>query len=69
MIQRLYNAGQRLPAVRILAEEMNVSRATIRTALLRLQAKNLIEMIPRGDASTILVISDIKRLSRWLSTG
>ncbi|SHF07329.1 DNA-binding transcriptional regulator, GntR family [Seinonella peptonophila] len=50
IIQGVFAAGQRLPAERILADELNVSRATIRTALLRLQAKNLIEIVPRGGA-------------------
>jgi GntR family transcriptional regulator len=43
-------AGQRLPAERELADELNVSRVTIRAALLRLQAENLVDTIPRGGA-------------------
>jgi GntR family transcriptional regulator len=43
-----YVAGQRLPAERELAEELGVSRPTIRTALLRLQSDNLIDIVPRG---------------------
>ncbi|MBE3557878.1 MAG: GntR family transcriptional regulator [Ktedonobacteraceae bacterium] len=46
--QGYYVAGQRLPAERELAEELNVSRVTIRTALLRLQAENLLDIVPRG---------------------
>jgi GntR family transcriptional regulator len=45
-----YVAGQRLPAERELAEELNVSRVTIRAALQRLQAENLIDIVPRGGA-------------------
>ncbi|RAL26725.1 GntR family transcriptional regulator [Thermoflavimicrobium daqui] len=43
-----YNAGQRLPSERELAEKLKVSRSTIRTSLLRLQAENLIDIVPRG---------------------
>jgi GntR family transcriptional regulator len=45
-----YVAGQRLPAERELAEELKVSRVTIRAALQRLQAENLIDIVPRGGA-------------------
>ncbi len=45
-----YVSGQRLPSERDLADELNVSRVTIRTALLRLQAENLIDVVPRGGA-------------------
>lgn len=45
-----YAAGQRLPPERDLAEELNVSRVTIRAALLRLQAENLLDVVPRGGA-------------------
>src|SRR5579884_1153809 len=45
-----YVAGQRLPSERELAEELNVSRVTIRAALLRLQAENLLDIVPRGGA-------------------
>ncbi|GCE18686.1 GntR family transcriptional regulator [Dictyobacter kobayashii] len=44
----IYTAGQRLPSERELTEELNVSRATIRGALLRLQAENAIDIVPRG---------------------
>ena len=50
MAQGHYVAGQRLPSERELAEELNVSRVTIRMALLRLQAENLIDIVPRGGA-------------------
>jgi GntR family transcriptional regulator len=43
-----YSAGQRLPAERDFAKEFNTSRPTLRAALERLQADNLIEIIPRG---------------------
>jgi len=45
-----YVAGQRLPSERELAEELGVSRVTIRTALLRLQSENVIDVVPRGGA-------------------
>jgi GntR family transcriptional regulator len=48
IIEGKYVAGQRLPAERVLAEELGVSRPTIRTALLRLQSDNLIDIVPRG---------------------
>ncbi|MGA9173755.1 MAG: GntR family transcriptional regulator [Thermoactinomyces sp.] len=48
IIEGKYVAGQRLPAERELAEEFGVSRPTIRTALLRLQSNNLIDIVPRG---------------------
>ncbi|UWE04874.1 GntR family transcriptional regulator [Laceyella sacchari] len=48
IIEGNYVAGQRLPAERVLAEELGVSRPTIRTALLRLQSDNLIDIVPRG---------------------
>ena len=43
-----YVAGQRLPSERELQEELQVSRATIRAALLRLQAENVLDVVPRG---------------------
>lgn len=45
-----YVAGQRLPSEREIAEELQTSRVTVRAALLRLQADNLIEIIPRSGA-------------------
>jgi GntR family transcriptional regulator len=48
--QGIYTSGQRLPSEREIAEELNVSRATIRGALTRLQAENIIDIIPRGGA-------------------
>jgi DNA-binding GntR family transcriptional regulator len=50
IMQGWYAAGQRLPAERELADELKVSRVTIRAALLRLQAENLIDVVPRGGA-------------------
>src|SRR5260370_42658890 len=50
MAQGHYVAGQRLPAERELAEELNVSRVTVRAALVRLQAENLLDIVPRGGA-------------------
>jgi len=46
----VYASGQRLPSEREITEELNVSRATIRGALSRLQAENIIDIIPRGGA-------------------
>src|SRR5260370_36825658 len=43
-----YVASQRLPSEGELAEELHVSRVTIRAALLRLQAENLLDIVPRG---------------------
>lgn len=43
IVEGTYQAGERLPAERALAEELGVSRQTLRTALLRLYANNLIE--------------------------
>jgi GntR family transcriptional regulator len=48
--QGIYVAGQRLPSERELKEEFNVSRGTVREALSRLQAENVIDIIPRGGA-------------------
>lgn len=50
IIQGHYVAGQRLPSERELADELNVSRVTVRAALLRLQAENLVDIVPRGGA-------------------
>ncbi len=46
--QGIYSAGQKLPSERGLAEELKVNRSTIRTALLRLQSENHINIVPRG---------------------
>src|SRR6266571_6173497 len=48
--QGQYVAGQRLPSERDIAEELGVSRPTVRTALLRLQSENLLDVVPRGGA-------------------
>jgi GntR family transcriptional regulator len=45
-----YAAGQRLPSEREISEELDVSRATVRAALFRLQAENMIDIVPRGGA-------------------
>ena len=50
ILQGYYAAGQRLPSEREIADELNVSRVTVRTALLRLQAENLLDIVPRGGA-------------------
>jgi GntR family transcriptional regulator len=46
----IYAAGQRLPSERELAEDMTMSRPTIRAALLRLQGDNSIDIVPRAGA-------------------
>lgn len=48
--QGFYAAGQPLPAEREIADELHVSRVTVRAALLRLQAENLINILPRRGA-------------------
>jgi GntR family transcriptional regulator len=45
-----YVAGQRLPSEREIAEELGVSRVTVRAALARLQSENIVDVIPRGGA-------------------
>ncbi len=45
-----YVAGQRLPSEREIAEELDISRVTVRAALLRLQSDNIIDIVPRGGA-------------------
>lgn len=50
ILHGFYVAGQRLPSEREIAEELNVSRVTIRAALLRLQAENILDVVPRGGA-------------------
>lgn len=50
IMQGVYVAGQRLPAERELAEELQVSRVTVRAALLRLQGENIVDVVPRGGA-------------------
>lgn len=45
-----FAAGQRLSSEREIAEELKVSRATVRGALLRLQAENTVDIVPRGGA-------------------
>ena len=46
----VYAAGQRIPSERKIQEELNVSRATVREALARLQTENIIDIVPRGGA-------------------
>ncbi|MEO6888391.1 MAG: GntR family transcriptional regulator [Ktedonobacteraceae bacterium] len=50
IVQGQYVAGQRLPSERELADELHVSRVTIRAASLRLQSGNLVDIVPRGGA-------------------
>lgn len=45
-----YAAGQRLPSEREIMDELTASRATVRSALSRLQAENIIDIVPRGGA-------------------
>lgn len=44
----IYTAGQRLPSEMNLASELNVSRDTVRKALLRLQSENIIDIVPKS---------------------
>lgn len=46
--QGIYVAGEKLPSERELAEELGISRTTLRTALIRLQSENMIDIVPRG---------------------
>jgi GntR family transcriptional regulator len=46
----VYVTGQRLPSEREIGQELGVSRITIRAALLRLQAENIINIVPRAGA-------------------
>lgn len=48
IVSGVYETGERLPSERDLAEELHVSRQTIRTALLRLQSENVIEIVPKS---------------------
>ena len=48
IVHGVYAAGQRLPSEREIANELDVSRATVRAALLRLQADNLLDVVPRS---------------------
>jgi GntR family transcriptional regulator len=48
IVEGIYVSGQRLPSERDMAEEFDVSRGTIRAALLRLQSDGLIDIVPRG---------------------
>jgi GntR family transcriptional regulator len=48
--QGIYTAGQQLPSEREIAEELGVSRPTVREALARLQTENLIDIVPRSGA-------------------
>ncbi|MGA8943454.1 MAG: GntR family transcriptional regulator [Thermoactinomyces sp.] len=43
-----YSSGERLPSERVMSEQLGVSRATIRTSLLRLQAEGLVDIFPRS---------------------
>src|SRR3989440_1653405 len=45
-----YAAGQRLPSEREITDELHISRATVRGALMRLQTENIIDIVPRGGA-------------------
>ena len=43
-----FATGERLPSERDLAEDMHVSRQTVRAALLRLQSENMIDIVPKS---------------------
>lgn len=57
MFDGRYSVGQRLPAERKLAEELQVSRQTIRTVLARLQQRDLIITVP----SSGIYVNDPRR--------
>lgn len=48
IVEGAYIPGQRLPGVRELAEEFHVSSPTIRAALNRLQAGNVVDIVPKS---------------------
>jgi GntR family transcriptional regulator len=48
IISGVYETGERLPSERDLAEELNVSRPTVRVALLRLQSENVVDIHPKS---------------------
>lgn len=48
ILEGVYETGERLPSERDLAEELNVSRPTIRSALLRLQSENIVDIMPKS---------------------
>jgi GntR family transcriptional regulator len=50
ILQGFYAAGQRLPPEREMAEELHASRVTVRAALQRLQAANMLDIVPRSGA-------------------
>jgi len=45
-----YAAGQRLPSEREIGQELDISRITVRAALQRLEAENLVSIVPRAGA-------------------
>lgn len=64
--QGIYVSGQRLPSERSLAEDYQVSRSTIRAALLRLQSENLVDIVPRGG---VFVRSSVPKIALPLNQG
>lgn len=48
--QGIYVVGQRLPSERVICEEFGVSRSTVRSAIQRLQAENIVDIVPRAGA-------------------
>ena len=50
IMEGVYPSGQRLPSERDIADNFEVSRVTVRSALLRLQSENLVDIVPRGGA-------------------
>lgn len=48
IIAGVYKTGERLPSERDLAEALHVSRPTIRSALLRLQSDNTLDIVPKS---------------------
>ncbi len=60
--QGIYVAGQRLPSEREIAEDLGVSRVTVRAALQRLQAENILDVVPRSGTF-------VRALSRKVTVG
>lgn len=65
-----YITGRRLPPERELAEELGVSRDTVRTALFGLQEEGLVQIIPRsgvyvGSPSSKITIGALKSIAGY----
>lgn len=61
-----YKPGERLPAERILAEQLNVSRPTVREALIALEVEGRVDI--RGGAG-VFVLDNKERQTAWTVAG